>query len=72
MRPWRAQLLECAQAVRSRAAFKRTLDHVRKHMIGCTRDADLPEGPLGRPIEQRPKDNPWGPVAAFIYRTRIN
>ena len=30
-RPWRAQLLECAKAVRSRAAFKRTLDHVRKH-----------------------------------------
>ena len=44
MRPWRAQLLECAQAVRSRAAFKRTLDSVRKRMLGCTRDADVAGG----------------------------
>ena len=44
MRQWRAQLLECVQAVRSRAAFKRTLDSVRTRMLGCTRDADLAGG----------------------------
>ena len=40
-RPRRARLAECGQAVRSRAAFALTHDHVRKHMFGCTRDADL-------------------------------
>ena len=67
MGPWRAQLLECAQTLRSHAAFKRTLDHVRKHKLGCTRDAELPEGCFDRPLEQRPKYNTWSPAAAFIY-----
>ena len=70
MGPWLAQLFECAHAVRSRAAFKRTLDHVRKHMFGCTRDAELPEGCFDRPLEQRPQFNTWSPAAAFIYRTK--
>ena len=38
---WRAQFLECAQAVCSRGAFKRIIDHARKHMLGCTRNADI-------------------------------
>ena len=70
MRPWRAQLLECVQAVRSRAAFKRTLDSVRKRMLGCTRDADLAGGCLGRSLKPRPKHNPYGPTVALVYRTR--
>ena len=70
VRPWRAQLLECAQAVRSRAAVKRTLDSVRKRMLGCTRDADLAGGCLGRSLKPRPKHNLWGPTVAPVYRTR--
>ena len=59
-----------AQAVRSRAAFKRTLENVRKHMLDCTRDADLAGRSLGRPLEQRSKPNPRGPAVAPVYRTR--
>ena len=52
-----------AQAVRSRAAFKRTLEYVRKHMRACTRDIDLAAGNVGRAFGQRPEHNPWGPAA---------
>ena len=63
--------------MRSRAALKLTRDHVRTHIFGCTRDADLAGDGIVRPLEQRPKHNPRGPMAAFvnrrgnIYDTRI-
>ena len=56
--------------MRSRAAFKHTHDHVRKHMFGCTRDADLADGGLARPRKQRPKHNSQGPMVAFLNRTK--
>ena len=75
MRPWRAQLLECAQAVRSRAAFARTLDSVRKRMLGCTRDADLAGGVSAARLNQAPRTSRGAQlwhlyVAQQVFATR--